>query len=222
MKGMTIRWFYHGHKVINGKRGHMLKPSWVAYEAVLWFKWKGLDPYNHFFFLNLPVHFTISMFFQLITRGTCTIPFEQPRHLFPLDSAIKLKCWIYDIAIIFMATDCGIVKTRLWWLHCRIRQKEEPSSMPEKLFFRHKLLWWQQGKIQKIIADVGKDPQTCHTNVSINCAQVAGIFGRSESTFDIFENRCPDIETFVDIRYFKWWSFKNRFSPATIWLMFEK
>ena len=44
-------------------------------------------------------------------------------------------------------------------------QMEKPSSMQEKLFFRHKLLWWQQGKIKKIIADVGKDPQTCHTNV---------------------------------------------------------
>lgn len=145
---------------------------------------KGLGPTYPFFFL--PAHFTISMFLQLITRSTCTIPSKQPRHLFLLDPAVKLKCRIYGIAIIFMATDCGIVKTRLWWLHCRIRQKEKPSSMQEKLFFRHKLLWWQQGKIQKIIANVGKDPQTCHTNVSINCAQVAGVFGRSESTLGYF------------------------------------
>lgn len=46
---MEIHWFCHGHTVINGKRGHMLKPSLVACEAVLWFKWKDLDLYIHFF-----------------------------------------------------------------------------------------------------------------------------------------------------------------------------
>lgn len=145
------------------------------------------------------------MFLQLITRRACTLPFEQPHHLFLLDPAVKLKCQIYNIVIIFMATDCGIIKTRLWWLHCRIQQKEKLGWMQEKLFFRHRLLWWQQGKTQKIIADVGKDSQTCHANVSINHAQVADIFERSEST--LFENRCPAIGTFVDIENFKEWFF---------------
>lgn len=126
----------------------------------------------------LPVKCAFPMSLQLITRSTCTIPFKQPHHLFLLDPAEKLKCWIYDIAIIFMVTDCGVVNTRVGWLHCRIQQKKKPGSMQEKLFFRPKLLWWQQRKTQIIIASVGKGPQTHHTNVSISRAQVAGTFER--------------------------------------------
>lgn len=72
MEDMEVYWFCHGHTEMNGKRGHMLKPSRVACEAALWLKLKDLD--SHIYFLSA-VPFTISMFLQLITRST--IPFKQ-------------------------------------------------------------------------------------------------------------------------------------------------
>lgn len=41
-------------------------------------------------------------------------------------------------------------------------------------------------------------------------------------TVDVFENRCPAVETCVYIGNFKWWFFKSRFSLVTIWPVFEK
>lgn len=48
MEGMAVLWFCCGHTDINGKRGHMLKPSRIVCEGVSRLKWKDLDSYIHF------------------------------------------------------------------------------------------------------------------------------------------------------------------------------
>lgn len=182
MEDAEVHWLCHGHAETNGTRGHMLKSSRVTCKAVLWFKLRDLDSYPfslpcEFYYFHIPpANYQKGLYHPLRTTSSS----------FPPWSCCKVEMQIYNMVIIFMATDCGIIKTRLWWLHCRIQQKEKLGWMQKKLFFRHRLLWWQQGKTQKIIADVGKDSRTCHTNVSINHAQVADIVERSESNFWCF------------------------------------
>lgn len=80
-----------------------------------------------------PVCFSVSMFLQLITRAPVPFSWNSLTIFLPWShcKVEMLNLWQCNH---FHGYRLSFIKTRLWWLHCRIKQKEKPGSKQKKLY----------------------------------------------------------------------------------------